>query len=193
MMHVRLSAFALVALFALPLSGQDAAISSDQPRKPNSYIVTITEFQLDTSAVDVPPAEIASKFEQLKKDGHVDWVETVRLSVLEGHQSTVQFGKTVALTTGMSQTASGRTSRQSTDRQLGTAVKISAHSNGERVGLELDYQSSRIDGSTQEEGLRPDIATMQVETAVLMSPGSPTLIAGMSGSDSTFLLVSVKR
>ncbi|MEO8269081.1 MAG: hypothetical protein ABI557_05140 [Aureliella sp.] len=180
------SLFAIFANWQIDLSVAEEAVTLQ------SYTVTVVELHLK-EGVDssLSPASISKDFEKLAAAGSLYLVETVSLTLVEKHQTNVQFGKTVAVTMGVTNSQFGKT-RNSTQIPLGTSVKATAEPLGDKVLLKLDYQASRITGEVNEDET-PDVEQIQIDTSILLKLGQRVTVAGNSREDSKFLLVSVTQ
>ncbi|MBI1313127.1 hypothetical protein GC176_17695 [bacterium] len=158
--------------------------------KLQSYVVQLTEFRLNESAdPTMKPQDIVKTFEKLTKDGKVDVIETVRLSALENYPSMAQFGRTAAVTTGVSISQRGRVPLKQ-QRQIGTLVQFTATPHNEKVLLKLQYEASRFDGAINDES-SPDTLTTHFETTLLIAPGVPSLVGATTAGTTSVLLVSI--
>lgn len=187
---------ALCCWLASPVAAQDAAPTPQTPPPPRatgpSWIVQVTELR---TSVPLDPKKDAdglqAELEQLKKDGKVEMIETIRLSALEGLQAMAQFGRQAAVTTGTAQGMPGRTVRNIQMMQVGTMVRVTAAQQEGKVLLELSYEASRL-GEPRNEDTPPDIISVTCNTTLAVSPGQTVLAGGMSSNQSTFLLVSIE-
>ncbi|HYW78358.1 MAG TPA: hypothetical protein VE890_02240 [Thermoguttaceae bacterium] len=130
--------------------------------------------------------------DQLRKDGKIDLLETVRLSALEGHESMVRFGKLTTVTVAVQGIGQGRTVRRTDSRDVGTLVRLTARPEGEAILLTLQYEASRLDGPGQEDA-PPDTGTVGVTTTMLIEPGQPTLAGSCRSDKTTLLIVSIEK
>ena len=158
----------------------------------HSYIVKLTEFRMKGPVQDLPAtASFIQSFAKLQKEDKVEVLETVRLSVVEGHESMANFGSRMPNTTNTSSAFQGR-QRAYTYTNVGTLIKATAESQEGKVLLKLTYESSRFDKQQDEE--RPaDILTTVVNTSVLLEPGQDALLASTSANKSTLLLISIEK
>lgn len=166
--------------------------SAAPPVPTQSYAVQLTEFRLK-SATDptLTASDIVKTFEQMRNDGKVDLIEIIRLSALEGQESSVQIGKAANVTIAMTAVAGGRPPmRQMQTQTVGTSARVTAVGQGGKVLLNLSYEASRFEGPGQEDS-PPDTVTVQFNTTLLIEPGKPTLVGGTSAEATHLLLVSI--
>lgn len=171
-------------------------VVQDAPEKPaaakaQSYVVQVTEYRLkDSGDPRLSAQDLLKGFDAMKSDGTLDLIETVRLSALEGHESMSQFGRSTFLTTGVAATGFGgrTTSRTLQQTTLGTILTVTASPQEGKVLLKLSYEASRH-GEAKAEDTPPDMSKVQVNTTLLVEPGTPTLIGGLSTDDATNLLL----
>ena len=183
------------------LSSQAAAQDDKpQPQMPSppvtslaSYVIQVTELHTNVpidSKMD--SKELLDKFEQLKKDGKVELLETIRLSALEGQESMAQFGRQAAVTAGTSQVMPGRAVRNIQMTQVGTLVRVTVQRHEDEVLLKLTYEASRL-GEQANQDSPPDVVTVQCNTTLAVGPGQTVLAGSMFSANSTLLLVSVEQ
>ncbi len=157
-----------------------------------TYSIKIVEFRLKASADhSMTPAIIAKDLEKLIVAGNVSYHETLRVSALESHPTSVVIGKTVSVVTGVNQGINGKT-RSMTQRQIGTSMKATAESRKDKVFLKINYQATRIIGEAKED-IAPDMDTINVDTSLLLELGSPVVVAATSTAASTYILVTVSQ
>lgn len=157
-----------------------------------SYNVELTEFRLKESLdPNLHVEKLAGVLREQKTSDIVELTETVRLSVLTNHESSVQFGKSVTVTVGAVVSANGR-ARSTQVRQVGTVARVTAMEEGGKVLLKLMYEASRNDGKGTDDS-PPDVFTTKIETTILLKPDTPALIGGTSAEPSSYLLVTVSK
>jgi hypothetical protein len=197
----------LLLLAACVLAPAVVVGQEDSPREagaasPKSYVVQLTEFRFHNAAdPKLSAADIVRTFQQPNAEETLELIETVRLSALESHETTVQFGRNAALTVGVANFSGapnfpgGRNTRQIQYRQVGTLVRLTAQSQEEKVLLKLTYEVSRLEGRAPDdpEADSPDVIVIQFNTTLLVEPGKPTLVGGTSAEPTNFLLVSVEE
>lgn len=165
--------------------------ATDPSIKPEqSYFVQFTEFRIKHSVdVNRTSNEIAQSFDQLNKEGKIELIETVRLTVPEHHENMVQFGKTTTVTTGTTRTAQGIQQSRS-DVPIGTMVQVKATPQEGKVLLKIAYTVSRMDDNLSEEK-RPDIVTVTIKSTLLLEIGKATLVGGTTSDTNDFLMVTI--
>jgi hypothetical protein len=183
------------------LSSQ-AAAQDDKPQPPMSsppvtslasYVIQVTELHTNVPIdAKMDSKELLGKFEQLKKDGTVELLETVRLSALDGQESMAQFGRQAAVTAGTSQVMPGRAVRNIQMREVGTLVRVTVQRHEGKVLLNLTYEASRL-GEQANQDSPPDVATVSCKTTLAVGPGQMVLAGSMFSATSTLLLVSVEE
>jgi hypothetical protein len=157
------------------------------------YLVQLTEFRIsDSSHAGWSTDEIVKRFERREEDGDVEIVETIRLSVLSGHESMVQVGRRARVTVGVVSTPGRGPTRQMESHNIGTMVSLTAEPADGRVLLKLSYTSSRFEGEGTDES-PPDTTTFQIDATLLLEAGKPTLVGGSSASPTSYLMVSVEQ
>lgn len=188
---VALTAFVFLSAASLA-QGEGTRDTADKAPESTlrSYVVQLTEFRWKGSAdLALSPRELVRAVDQLRKDGKLDVIETVRLSALENHESMAQFGKSVAIVTGVADTGQGRV-RNVGFHQVGTMVKLTAVPKDGKVVLELQYEASRLNGEGAAD-LPSSTLTTQFKTTLMIEPGTPTLVGSTTAQPSSLLVVSI--
>ena len=184
---------ALVFLCGASLAQDEGAgDTADKAPEPTlrSYVVQLTEFRWKGAAdLALSPRELARAADQLRKDGKLDVIETVRLSALESHESMVHFGKNVPVPTSVAETRQGRV-RSVQFREVGTIVQLTAARKGGKVALELKYAAARLNGEGAGD-LPPDTLLTQFKTTLMIEPGTPTLVGSTTAQPASLLMVSI--
>ena len=70
-------------------------------------------------------------------------------------------------------------------------MRLSAWPHGEKVLLELSYESARLAGEGGQ-GNGMDIRRIDCETTMLVRPGRPAVVAGTSEDGGGYLVVTVE-
>lgn len=157
-----------------------------------TYVVQFTEFRFkEAPESPLTTKDILQSFEQLRKDGRLEIIETVRLSALEQCEAMVQFGRSVAVTTGATALPNGRSNRQFQFRQVGTLVRVTAQPKQEKILLNVMYEASRLGPETKEDAPQ-DINQVTFNTTLMIEPGRPTLVGSDSADTSSLLLVTIE-
>ena len=182
---------------AFPPPGSSPATSS--PLAPSnvkgeqSYFLLLREFRIKMPLdYNLTAPEIAKSFDQLKKDGKVELIDTIRLTVLENNESMVMFGKRTNVTTGVGRTPQGLRQISQASFQLGTSVRATVSPQDSKVLLKLSYDASRLEGVATEE-TPPDTITVQFSTSLLLELGMPTLVGGSTAEETDFLMVTISK
>ena len=191
--------FTFVALTALVLltsaalaqdEGAGDAVGKAAESTLRSYVIELTEYRWkEAMGAVISPKELAGSVEQLKKDGKLDAIETVSLSALENHSSMVQFGKNVAVPTGVADSPRGRV-RTVQFKQVGTMVQVTARPMDGKIVLGLNYQASRLHDQSEED-LAPDTLTTQFTTTLMIEPGTPTPVGSTTAQPASLVMVSI--
>lgn len=156
------------------------------------FVVQFTEFRFKHAPeVNRTANEIVQSFDQLNKEGKIERIESVRLSVLEYHESTSQFGRTTSVTTGVTRTAQGQ-QRSVSNVPLGTMIQVTATPQDSKVLLKVAYTASRIDEALIEEK-QPEVVNIQFNTTLLLEIGKATLVGGIAAEANDFLMVTINK
>jgi hypothetical protein len=188
---------ALLCWLSSQAAAQDDKLQPPMPSPPvtslASYVIQVTELHTNVPIdAKMDSKELLGKLEQLKKDGTVELLETVRLSALEGQESMAQFGRQAAVTAGTSQVVPGRAVRNIHMTQVGTLVRVTARRHEGKVLLKLTYEASRL-GEQANQDSPPDVVSVQCNTTLAVAPGQTVLAGSMFSATSTLLLVSVEE
>ncbi len=158
----------------------------------NVRVVQLTEFRMKkASDVHLSSSEIVKSFEEMKADGDIEVIETIRLSALPGHESMMQIGKTATVVVGVANAPGRGQVRQRQQQIIGTMVRLTAEPIDGKVLLKLSYEASRFEGEGSDD-VPPDMKTFQVNTTLVLDPSQTVLVGGTSAESSTFLAVAVK-
>lgn len=157
-----------------------------------SYVVQLTEFQLESSSDPKLTADnIVQSFDEMANEGKLEVVQIIRLSALERRETMVQFGKMVTVTSAVLPAGPGRgESRRTQQLEVGTLARLTAEPQEGKVLLQLSYEASRVEGDGHEDS-PPEIRRIQFHTSLLIEPGKPVLVGGVSIEETSFLLVSI--
>jgi hypothetical protein len=183
---------------AFPPPGSSSTTSSQlapsNVKGEQSYFLLLREFRIKTPLdYQMTAPEIAKSFDQLKKDGKVELIDTIRLTALEYNESMVMFGKRTSVTTGVARNAQGQRQLSLTSVQMGTTVRATVSPQDSKVLLKLSYDASRMEGVGTEES-PPDTITVQFSTSLLLELGMPTLVGGSTAEEShCFLMVTISK
>jgi hypothetical protein len=135
---------------------------------------------------------MVSSFDKMLKEGKIELVETIRMTALEYHENSVQFGKTTSVVNGVTRTAQGiqQQSRQSVP--IGTMVQVKPTPQDDKVLLKVAYTVSRMEGNVAEER-QPDVVTVQLNSTLLLEIGKVTLVGGFASEENDFLIVTIRK
>lgn len=192
-----LAAGLALGLAAVSAGAQDLGrAEADKPAavgavRPRSFVFQIAEIHTAEAApIELTSSEVLKWLEGAQKSGQIELLETVRMTVVEGHQSLTQFGRSIAVVTGETQSAQGRTQNRER-REFGTIVNLAAKAIGDAVGVELGYDAARPgDGA---DGGAAAVTTTQVKTKLMVEPGKPTLVAAKSAKSGTYLVLILEK
>jgi len=168
------------------------ASSKGHREREEVYIVQLTEFRMKkASDAKISASDIIKALDEMKDNGEIEIVETIRLSAFPGLKSMVQIGRIATVTTGVI-SAPGRVQHRQSQRQdIGTLVELTADPSNGKVLLNLAFEASRFDDEGTET-TPPDTTTFAINTTLLLTPGKTTFVGGTSADGSSFLAVSVK-
>jgi hypothetical protein len=157
----------------------------------NAYIVQLTEFRMKKSSdVQLSSIEILKSFDQLRDNGDIEIIETIRLSALPTYESMMQIGKKATVTVGVMNVPGRPQARQMQQEMIGTMVRLTAEPCDGKTLLKLSYEASRFEGERSNDS-PPDTKTFQINTTLLLDRSKTTLVGGTSAESSTFLAVSI--
>ena len=157
-----------------------------------SFTVKLTEYRMK---LPQDPSRSASEILAiLTKPGDNDSyqpIETIRLSALSGTTSTAQFGRTANVTAGTTTNRGGKVKNmQSVD--VGTAVSVTPVLQSGKVALQLEFDSSRIEGDASGDS-PPDISKTRINTNQLLELGKPGLVGSTTSMGSSIIVVTVTQ
>ena len=187
---------ALVGLIVSCASGgllaQESSLPDAQPKMPEVYVVQLTEYRLPAPVETArTAAEIVKTLTDAQGDTKHEPIETIRFTTLSGTESLVQFGKRMRVSIG-SATVRGGITHQYEFIQIGTIVRATATPQAGKVVLQLQFESSRLDGEATADSA-PNVATTEFSSTNLLEIGRPTLVGGSTAGASTFLVVTITR
>ena len=105
------------------------------------------------SDVYISSSEVVKSFGELKENGDIEIVETIRLSALPSFESMMQMGKRATVTVGVSNAPGRGQTRQMQQQMIGTMVRLTAEPSDGKALLKLSYEASRFEGrGTDENG-----------------------------------------
>ncbi len=158
-----------------------------------SFYVQFTQFRYKHSLdVHRTSSEIVQTFDQLLKDGKIELVQTVRLTVPEHHENMMQIGKTTSVIAGITRTPQGIQQQSRQSASLGTLVQVKVTPQESKVLLKVAYTVSRMDDNLSEEK-QPDTVTVTFNSTLLLDIGKATLVGGMTSDTNDFLMVTISK
>jgi len=157
----------------------------------NAYIVQLTEFRMKKSDVHVSASEIIKLLDEMKDNGDIEVIETIRLSALPSYESMIQIGRRATITAGTMDAPGRGQTRLTQHQEIGTTVRLTAEPSGERTLLKLSYEAIRLEGEASDD-IPPDTTAFEINTAMLLEPSKTVLVGGTSADSSAFLAVSVE-
>jgi hypothetical protein len=180
-----------------------------------TYVIKLTEFRFKTPIPqELSSQDILQQFAELKDSDQLELIDTIRMSVLGGHESMVMFGRRTAVTTGVTGFSrgpeirrgvpleggpGGRTEspnamtrvRATQDRELGTLLRVTARTEGDKVLVNLQYEASRIEGEIPED-TAPDTTTVRVSSTMFVERGKPMLLTGSNAKMNSYLVLFIE-
>ncbi len=170
-----------------------AAATDPSIKAEQSFFVQFTEFRFKHSLdVHRTSSEIVQTFDQLLKDGKIELVQTVRLTVPEYHENMMQIGKTTSVISGVTRTPQGIQQQNRQSVPLGTLVQVKATPQEGKVLLKVAYTVSRMDDNLAEEK-QPDTVTVTFNSTLLLDFGKATLVGGITSDTNDFLMVTISK
>jgi type II secretory pathway component GspD/PulD (secretin) len=92
-----------------------------------------------------PAKDVRDKLDALQKDGALGSLRRIQLTAVENEPASAMVGETKPMITGITTTATGRTSRMMAYRQTGTKAAVTARATAENtVAVELDIEDARL-------------------------------------------------
>ena len=179
----------------LPSNRQSNAAAATDPsiKAEQSFFVQFTEFRFKHSLdVHRTSSEIVQTFDQLLKDGKIELVQTVRLTVPEHHENMMQIGKLTSVISGVTRTPQGLQQQSRQNVTLGTLVQVKATPQEGKVLLKVAYTVSRMDDNLPEEK-QPDTVTVTFNSTLLLDIGKATLVGGITSDTNDFLMVTISK
>lgn len=171
---------ALYVLIEMFVVAQDELKLGVPPPAPSlqTYLIHITECKLKATDAQTTSKMIAETFEQLKKDGKLDLIESITMNAIERRTAHASVHTTFNAINGSA--------------SAGTTVSLTATSQGEKVIVEFQYDKSRfVDKGS--ESVMPNTTIMRVTTSLVLLPGKPTFVYGTASEPTSYLIVSVEK
>jgi hypothetical protein len=173
---MRLQIFPLFILTVCLLAAQRPAFAQEnKAESARTFLVTIVEARLVEQ--DMASNATADRlWAALRDSAKTDWLETVQCTVLEGQKTRLMFGRQVPVVMGITESAHGKT-RNMVDKPLTTEIFLGVTAADEKLGLEIEYQSSRLSGENNGELPPPEIERSQYTSSIVLRAGKPKLLA----------------
>ncbi|MCU0709768.1 MAG: hypothetical protein MUF23_15910 [Pirellula sp.] len=195
--------------------GNDASAANKSIGSGKVFHFRVTEFRLKKEQdLNTVPGQIVLSIDEMKANGDIEIIETMRLTVLDGHPSVMKQKKTAAVTTGTVNVPLGFPNRggQPGDRpgsrsgpqgeagggiqqrsmsyvSLGSTVQLTAHDSNGQVLVMLSYNAARLHGDSSEDRM-PDIKEFSIDTTLLLDPGKTTIVGGSNADSTSYLAIS---
>ncbi len=129
-------------------------------------------------------------FDELKDNGDIEIIETIRLSAVSTYETMMQIGKKATVNVGVMNAPGRGPTRQMQQQMIGTLVRLTAEPSDGKTMLKLSYEASRFEGEGSDD-CPPDTKTFQINTTLLLERDRKALVGGTSAESSTFLAVSI--
>ncbi len=165
----------------------DTAIES-----PHTVYLEILQLRWNAPGEPLPDSKtLLASFAQLRESGKLSEAETIRLTVLEGHRCSAQFGRQVMVTTATATTPGGRGTVRSLQKlDVGTMIQAKIERQQGKYLVELTYQASEIVEATQAD-TPPTTTRVSADSTLLLPPGEFTVLAARSADTSIVLLARI--
>jgi hypothetical protein len=102
----------------------------------------------------------------------------------------VQFGKSVAVTTG-TVIVGLQTQKIQQDRSIGTILRVNVTSADQNLMAKIDFESSRL-GEAKTEDASPDILILRVQVSRTFELGVPSLLGSTSVDQGIYLVATIQ-
>jgi len=164
-----------------------ATAAKNPPKFQSRYVVTLAEYQLEKN---LPITATEAEISAFIHDQEIEPFETLKLTGVNDTESSVNFGRTVAVTTGHVSHREG-TSRQTSERSIGTVLRIrmAAHERG--VIADVSYTCARILGNGTDDSF-PNIYNNTVDVTQVFELGKPSLIGANLAEKSTYYFLTIE-
>jgi hypothetical protein len=182
----------LIGIVTTSPSAQEPAATASSPNNNASNLVaTLTEYRFKTQ-IDpkIDTTELLKQTEELKKQGSLESIETLRVSFREGTEFTFQHGKQVPFVTGTSVSASGKTIQNIQMREVGLILKLRATKAEGKINVDLEYDAARLE--EPKDDLPATVSKMRVGTKLLLESKKPVIVSNTSGDTSSILLLQIE-
>lgn len=177
--------------------GYESMMTAEQPHEHFAiYSINFKTVSIE-GGLDARQAgnDFLSTMSRLKQQDKVTEVENLTLTAVSGRESMTQFGRKIAVVTGTTASFSRsggpsptRTIRNSQYQNVGTIAQVEPTVTDHGVLLKLTYEASHLKPA-EEEDLPPTTSTTSVKTHLLLQPGVPTHVGGISSEDASLSLI----
>lgn len=177
---------------ATSVAGAPAGVKAEQ-----MYVIQFTEFRMKKGGdPNLSEQEILQSYEALVKEGRLELLESIRMSVLEYYEGMVQFGKNKNLPVGVVNTNQGR-SVNTVSTAIGTLLRVTATPQDEKILVKISFEASRFplefDSEDPDNTTSPDILKVVYGSTLLMEVGKPSLIFGTGSDNTDFMVVTIRK
>lgn len=190
----------------------DQTLVGDVERDLQSYVIKLTEFRFKNApARTLTSQDVVEQFSATNSSDHIEQVQEISLSALQGYESMTRLGKQSAVTSSISGVRGGRMPmpegggpggrpdfgqpgmvRSTQTMQVGTVLRVTARPQSGKVFVDLQYEASRFDDEIPIDS-PPDIHNLQFKSTFLLEPGKPKLLSGIVSKDNTYLVIVVEK
>ncbi len=155
------------------------------------YRVDLIEFALkDKSDADLGSAELLDLLKT--KSDKIQRIESTRMTAISGAKCTASFGRSASVTMGVTKSAVGST-RNTAQIQVGTMMQLTPMNNSDGTAtVTLIYEAARLTVAKQEDTM-PDIVKVTVNAELMLKLGTPTLVAGSTNGDSSYIAITIRE
>jgi hypothetical protein len=186
-----------LAVFGHRLNAQEASATKSgssairAETQPVIYRVDVIEFALiDRSDANLGSAELLDLLKS--KSDKIQRIESTRMTAISGVKCTASFGRSASVTMGVTKSAAG-TTRNLAQTQVGTMLQLTPINNSDGTAtVTLNYEAARLTEAKQEDTM-PDIVKVTVNTELRLKLGSPTLVAGSTNGDSSYIAITIRE
>jgi hypothetical protein len=192
-----LSILCCLAVFGDQLNAQEALATKSgsgadhAEAPPIIYQVDVIEFALkDKSDADLESANLLDLLRT--KSDKIQRIESTRMTAIAGCKSTASFGRSSSVTMGVTKSAVGST-RNTAQIQIGTMLQLTPMNNSNGTAtVTLSYEAARLTEAKQEDTM-PDIVKVTVNAELMLKLGTPTLVAGSTNGDSSYIAITIRE
>ena len=182
-----------IRVLAADPAGERGSAHTSRPSTELSYVIKVTEFRWkDAESERFDSAEsLLRQFDELKQDADFEHVQTIRFAAVENTESFVQFETEKPVVVGMQRTGKGGRQRVTAKTNVGTIVRARFAREGERILMDFDYEVRRFtDEGT--DTTPPTTRATKFQVVLSLLPGEPAFVAGQSGTNSSFVILTLE-